>query len=319
MDEDDIRVPLFLITGFLESGKTTFLSSTIGQDYFQIEGPTLLINCEDGERGYNADHIKRHFNTDYVEIGEQEEFTPEALKKLEEKYHPERVLLEYNPLWGVKNLEEMELPDGWGILQEIVIVDASTFQIYMNNMKSLFVDMTRNAELVIFNRSDQNLPLANFRRSIKVNNPACQVMFEDRSGNITDIFEDSVPYDLDSDVIDIEDVDYGIFYVDMRENPDRYRGKTVRFKGRVLKSQNKDADYFVPGRQAMTCCAADLQFIGFICESAFAPKLKMGSWVDLTADVGWKYEEAYGEEGPVLRARSIKNTTAPDPDIVYFT
>ena len=144
-------------------------------------------------------------------------------------------------------------------------------------------------------------------------------MFEDKDGTITDIFEDTVPYDLDADPITIDDVDFGIFFVDMRDNPERYRGKQVRFKGRVLKSRHKDAKFFVPGRQAMTCCAEDTQFIGYICESAFAPKLKTGNWVEVTADVDWKYEDAYGEEGPVLIARSIKAAQAPDVDMVYFT
>ena len=46
---DDIRVPIYLITGFLESGKTTFLNFTLQQDYFSIDGKTLLILCEEGE------------------------------------------------------------------------------------------------------------------------------------------------------------------------------------------------------------------------------------------------------------------------------
>ena len=30
---DEIKVPIYLMTGFLESGKTSFLSFTIQQDY----------------------------------------------------------------------------------------------------------------------------------------------------------------------------------------------------------------------------------------------------------------------------------------------
>ena len=40
---DEIRVPSELITGLLESGKTTFLNFTLQQDYFSIDGKTLLI------------------------------------------------------------------------------------------------------------------------------------------------------------------------------------------------------------------------------------------------------------------------------------
>ena len=42
------EIPVFLITGFLESGKTTFLTQTIGEDYFAIKGTTLLLLCEEG-------------------------------------------------------------------------------------------------------------------------------------------------------------------------------------------------------------------------------------------------------------------------------
>ena len=50
---DDIRVPIYLVTGFLESGKTTFLDFTLQQEYFAIDGKTLLILCEEGEEEYD--------------------------------------------------------------------------------------------------------------------------------------------------------------------------------------------------------------------------------------------------------------------------
>ena len=42
-------IPVYMINGFLESGKSSFYIYTIGQPYFQTEGKTLLILCEDGE------------------------------------------------------------------------------------------------------------------------------------------------------------------------------------------------------------------------------------------------------------------------------
>ena len=50
MDEE--KMPLFLINGFLEAGKTQFIKFTLTQDYFQTEGKTLLIVCEEGEEEY---------------------------------------------------------------------------------------------------------------------------------------------------------------------------------------------------------------------------------------------------------------------------
>ena len=317
--EEDIIVPVYLITGFLESGKTTFLDFTAQQDYFDIPGQTILLVGEEGEVEYDDEGLRLHV-TKRINIGEQENFTKEFLDQIEKEYKPHRVLLEYNPLWGVDKLYEMEMPNGWGIVQHIVTVDASTFQMYMNNMKSLFVEMSRDADMIMFNRSSKDLPLANFRRSIKVVNPSCEVLFEDAKGEMTDIFEDDVPYDLDADIIEIDDIDYGIFYMDLMEKPHHYKGKTVRFKGKVLKNDDPNSQYFMPGRLAMTCCADDTSYIGYACQSKNTPMLQQGSWVEVTAVVDWKkIPGIYREHGPVFIAKSIKSTAAPKVEMVYFT
>lgn len=315
---DDTRVAVYLITGFLESGKSTFLDFTLRQDYFQIDEPTLLLLCEEGEVEFDAEELKR-FHT-YVEVIEDEEdFTTESLQYLERRYHPDRVLLEYNPLWSVAKLEQMRLPNGWGIVQHIVTVDAGTFQVYMNNMKSLFVEMIRNAELVIFNRADTSQPLPSFRRSVKVVNPAAQIVFEDEDGEIGNIFEEQMPYDLDADVVEIEDTDYGIFYIDLMDHPEKYEGKKVRFKGMTLKSRELSSGYFVPGRMAMTCCADDTSFIGYVCKSPYAKSMKMGQWVTVTAVIRHEYMKAYRDKGPVFYAEEVKPAEAPEQELVYFT
>ncbi len=316
--ENEVRVPVYLITGFLESGKTSFIDFTIAQDYFEIDDPTLLINTEEGEESYDPRELLKH-GTLYAEVQEKEELTYEKLVELDKKYKPGRVLIEYNPLWSIPDIENMKMPEGWAIVQEIVTVDASTFQIYQQNMKSLFVEMSRNADMVMFNRCTKDMPLANYRRSIKVVNQGCEVIFEDTDQEMIDLFEDSMPYELDADPIEIDDVDYGIFYIDLTDHPDRYVGKNVRFKGRVLKSRNDKAKFFVPGRQAMTCCADDMQFIGYICMYEQTPNLKMGEWVEVTAKVDWRYMNNYKEEGPVFIASEVRPAEAPASDLVYFS
>ena len=319
MIEMDVQVAVYLVTGFLESGKSTFLDFTIRQDYFQIEEPSLLLLCEEGEVEFDADELKEKYNT-YVEIVEKpEDFTKELLQSFERKYHPDRVLLEYNPLWSVAKLEQMEMPAGWGIVQHIVTVDSSTFQVYMNNMKSLFVEMVRNAELIIFNRADVSQPLANFRRSIKVVNPAAQIIFENSDGEINDIFDGNMPYDLDADIVEIADEDYGIFYVDVMENPEKYEGKTMRFKGMTLKRRELSYGDVVPGSRAMRCGADDTSFIGYICKSPCAKKMKLGDWVEVTATMKMEYQKAYHDYGPVFYASEVKPAEKPVQELVYFS
>ena len=253
---DEITVPIYLITGFLESGKTSFLSFTLQQDYFRTEGKTLLILCEEGEEEYDEDALAKD-NVVIEVIEKEEEFTPERLQALDIIHQPERVVMEYNGMWLVSKFEEMRLPQGWGIEQHITCVDASTFQVYMQNMKSLFMDMVRNADMVVFNRSKMEYPLSNFRRSIKVVNPSAEVIFEDEEGEMTDIFADQMPFDLDADIVDIPPEDYGIWFVDAMDHPDRYVGKTLRFKARARRPRGMGSKFFIPGRTAMTCCADD--------------------------------------------------------------
>ena len=296
---EEIKVPIYLITGFLESGKTSFLSFTLQQDYFQVEGKTLLILCEEGEEEYDEEALKKS-NTVVEVIDSEEELTPERLAAMDILHQPERVIIEYNGMWLVSKFEEMEKPAGWGVEQHITCVDASTFQVYMANMKSLFMDMVRNADMVIFNRCQEEDPLPSYRRSIKVVNQRAEIIFEDEEGELGDLFEDEMPFDIDAPVIDILPEDYGIWFVDSMDHPDRYVGKTVHFKARALKPRGMGSKFFVPGRTAMTCCADDTTFLGYICKSAFAPKIAEGQWVEVTAKVAFEKRMEYQGEGIVL-------------------
>ena len=311
-------VPVYLITGFLESGKTRFLNDTLQQPYFRTKGLTLVIVGETGEEEYEEEALKK-LNTTLVRISKQEDFTEAALRELDKKYKPDRVLLEYNPMWSVKKLYEMQLPRYWDMAQHIVIIDCTTFQVYSQNMMPLITEMIKGADMVVFNRARAEMPLANFRRSVKVSNGGAQIMFEGPDGNPMDIFQDAMPFDLDAPIIHIDDVDFGIWYVDMMDNLDRYLGKKVHYIGQVLKSKKIDADFFVPGRKAMTCCADDIQFIGYVCQSGKAPGLKEGEWVEVTGTIRKEYSPAYRDEGPVIHVEDLKKTTAPKDEMVYFT
>ncbi len=314
---DEIRVPIYLITGFLESGKTTFLRFTLDQDYFQIAGKTLLILMEEGEEEYDTKALAKN-NTVVEVIEKEEDLTTERLEAMEIIHQPDRVVIEYNGMWLVSRFYDMKLPFGWGVEQQITCVDGSTFQVYMANMKSIFMDMVKYTDMVVFNRCKREDPLANYRRSIKVSNQSAEVIFEDEEGEIDDIFGDQMPFDVNAPVIEIPPEDYGIWFVDAMDHPDTYVGKTVRFKGRVMKPRGMGSKFFVPGRIAMTCCADDTTFLGFVCKSAFAPKLKEKEWVEVTAKVAFERRMEYQGDGVVLYAENVTPCEPLEEEMVYF-
>ena len=98
----------------------------------------------------------------------------------------------------------------------------------------------------------------------------------------------------------------------------RDRGKTVRFKARAMKSRKEEAEYFVPGRKAMTCCADDTRVIGYICKTPLAKTLRHGQWVQVTAKVAFEYSKQYRGKGPVFYASEVVPCEAPAEEMVYF-
>lgn len=59
--------------------KTSFINFTVAQDYFQIDGPTLLITTEEGEVEYDEKELLKH-NTVLEIVEGPEQFTLDYLK-----------------------------------------------------------------------------------------------------------------------------------------------------------------------------------------------------------------------------------------------
>ena len=307
--------PVYMINGFLESGKTEFITFTLGQPYFRIKGKTLILLCEEGETEYE-EALLRKSNSVIELIEDEEDFNPAHLLELEKKHKPERIIVEYNGMWNFKN---MKLPRNWRIEQQITTIDGSTFPMYYTNMRSLLAEMIRGSEMIIFNRCDGITDLNNYKRNIKAVNPSADVVFEDENGEIDEMFEDDLPYDLNAETIVLDNEGYGIWYLDSMDHLERYVGKKLEFVAMVLKPEGFPDNYFVPGRMAMTCCADDMAFLGYACEFAGAGTLKQKEWVKVTATVFKEYWEDYKGEGPVLHAVSVEKTKAPKEEIISFT
>ena len=306
--------PVYIINGFLESGKTEFINFTLDQPYFQISGKTLLLLCEEGEVEYDPYVLKRS-NTVVEVIDEEADFTVEKMVELEKKHHPERIIIEYNGMWKFRDLR---LPWHWRVEQQITTIDASTFPVYFTNMKSMVADMLRKSEMIIFNRCDGIGDLNVYKRNVKALNPAADIIFEDSSGEIGELMEDDLPYDLSADPIVLDDKTYGIWYLDSLDHLDRYVGKKIQFTALVMKPDGFPKDYFVPGRMAMTCCAEDMTFLGFACVYDKIGLFAERDWVKVTAVVEKEYFADYEGEGPVLHATSVTKAKQPKEPVISF-
>lgn len=311
-----MEVPVYLFTGFLESGKTGFIKNTIQDPNFSKGEKTLVILCECGLEEFE-ESFQKNYNTALITVDNESDLTEEFMRKCKNEYLPERVFIEYNGMWDTKAIFEMNFPKEWELVQIITLINGETYESYMNNMRSMLVNHYTESDMVIFNRCNTNMDRGAYRRSIKAVNRKAQVYFEGEGIDSQDASE-CLPFDLNAEIIEIEDDDFGIWYLDAMENPKKYAGKTVKFTAVVYKSDKLRDGTFVPGRQAMTCCADDVAFIGFICKSQNADKIKHRQWITMTAQVHVEYRKEYNGKGPVLYAKKIGAGIVPEEELVYF-
>mgnify|MGYP007057712635 CR=1 FL=1 len=154
---------------------------------------------------------------------------------------------------------------------------------------------------------------------IQTNKYVESVIFEDKDGEVNQMFEEDLPYDLKASELDLDDYGYGIFYLDAMDNLDRYIDKTITFVAMVLKPENSNNEYFVPGRMAMTCCADDMAFLGYACKYDKCSELENKQWVKVKATVHCEFWKDYNGEGPVLHAISVTPTDKPKEEILNFS
>ena len=307
--EEEYQIPIFLINGQLDSGKTRFIQDTIAMGQFAEAKNKLLIVCEEGEEEYSEKLLKDN-GVDMVVL-EKEELTEEKLNELDKEYDPWIVIVEYNGMWDPALIMATAKPRGWDIYQSITLVDAASFNLQWNNMRSIVAETVKYADMVIFNRCKSGMDLGSYRRSMSTLLA---------SSAASDVYkrQEQLPYDVNADVIEIDDADYGIWYMDVSERPDVYVGKKVRFKGQVLKNKYFKDKNFVPGRKVMTCCAEDTQFIGYISFYNDIASLENRQWITVTATVKVEFQMAYKKKGPVLYVEKVEPAEPPVEEMVYF-
>lgn len=274
-------VPVYVVLGFLESGKSTLINSMFEDDDFSRGVKSLIISCEEGEVEYDGDLLNDYDST-FVQLEEKEEFTIEKLRELDAQYKPDRIILEYNSVWGTDYLGGTPMPEDWRVAQIITMVDATTYENYMTNMRQLLTDPMKRAELIVVNRCKPEHPKSQWRRQMKAINARTNIIFENVDGTSEDgVADEDLPYDMKAAVIDIKDEDFGTFYLDSMEHPERYDRKTVRVVGQAYPDRSLPKGFYLFGRLAMTCCADDIAQMGWVCQGIQRPDAK--KFIRLTA------------------------------------
>lgn len=311
------EVPVFLFLGFLESGKTTFIQETLEDARFDSGERTLVLLCEEGETELNA----RKFNVadvycEYIE--DESELTEKNLTALLKKHRADRVLVEYNGMWLLKDFFEA-MPNGWIVNQIITFFDARTFLNYNQNMRQLVFEKTELADLVVFNRFADEIGKMELHKVVRAISRRPQIVYEYPGGLAEpDDIVDPLPFDVNAPIINVEDDDYAFFYRDLVEDVKSYNGKKVRFKGIIARDKSLPKNTFVCGRHVMTCCEADIAYKGLVAVADGFVDLQNRDWAIITAEIKYTFNKLYGAKGPVLSVIDVVKSTPPEEQVATF-
>lgn len=310
---EENKVLLYMFTGLLESGKTSFIHNVLEDDDFTEGKKNLLLSCESGEVEYDEELLKKS-NTEVIYIEEESQLTGEYFAELEKKYNPEKVFLEFNGTWSVQEFLKRPFPTSWVLVEMLGCVDATTFGVYLLNMRPMLFDQLYASDVVLVNRCSPMIKKSFLRLNIKSMNPRTQIIYESLDGGINELEDDELFEEVDG-VIQLADLDYGMWYVDAFDEPSKYVDKKIKLKGSLY---HGDDGGVVLGRRAMVCCADDIAFAALLCNFNGDIEFEDEDWYMLEGTLDEVFEQSIDGTMPALIVKSYEKTEAPEDEFVYF-
>jgi uncharacterized membrane protein YraQ (UPF0718 family) len=142
-----------VITGFLESGKTTFIKELIDRNSFSEYKTTVLILCEEGKIEYE-ENLMTVNGLKIITLGDATELTDPFFQRIKNEFSPEHVMIEFNGTWDINLLFNLKIPFEYQFRNIIFISEANTFKNFLINMAAVIQPHILNSDVVIFNRAE---------------------------------------------------------------------------------------------------------------------------------------------------------------------
>ena len=290
------KIKCYIVSGFIDAGKTTYIQENIFRDFFHKRGSTLILSFEDGEVSYDEERLAA-FRTYKEQYTGGETIPAFCLSRLE-KHKPDRVFIEANAMTDglISELSKLFL-----ICDRTVLFDGETFPVYFQNMRQLVQNMVTDANMVIFQKCASKEPLSPFATDLRLMNDRCTYLWESPLGYSEQAFGLSLPYSLDTDSLSISEKDFPIWFLDVKRTPSHYFGKTVKCTLNIRLRNDLLPGHFIAGKLLMPCCPADMQFCGVECINETGLTLKDND----TAQLVLKGAAASNSSGIIFSATEI--------------
>lgn len=155
-----MKTQVDIVTGFLGSGKTTFINSLLGSVKL-AEKKIVVLQCESGEEELESElPDDRELHVENIPRGTA--LSGGLIRSIVDKHLPDRIIIEHNGMNRVGelllSLQDFKLSRVCSLNKVFHLVDSGAFDVYMNNMGAILAEQISNSDMIIANNID-GLPL----------------------------------------------------------------------------------------------------------------------------------------------------------------
>lgn len=172
-----------------------------------------------------------------------------------------------------------------GVLVFLVLILAFISLIYRNDLKKELVNEEINKEI--------SYEEDNFNEIYKITERLNSENKEDKNTIV-----------LNSD-------NYTRIFPNIMENPNEFKSKKIKTEGLVYKSKEINNNEFTIAREVMSCCVADVQIVGLMCEYDNSVDLKENEWVSVEGVMDVK------DNKPVINVKEVIKLEKPKNSYIY--
>lgn len=311
-------IPVTLIRGFLDAGKSTLINRLIGDGSLCPDGDDiLLLSCEEGEAAFDNAVLDKK-NITVIRLEDESRLNQEYLEQLDILYAPSRIIIECNVMW---KLIEFELPRNWKADKRIAVLCGPTLGLYLDNMRAFLGPLLSRCDQIFINRCDSGGPdmLSPVKAKLRPLLDDTSAVIIESQGILYDFdaVKDVLPYILDTDPVVITPENYVYWFYDCQDHQNRYEGRRVSMDASVKKSPVLKSGDFALGRIAITCCEADMDFLGYIAHYDLIDSIPQFAHVHAEAIIRYRFMQNYNTVMPYLEVLYMESLV-PDDSVVTF-
>lgn len=175
-----MKIKVEIVSGFLGSGKTSFINSMLQEE--KLQGEIIVVIQDEFGNCEIKDDLNNQNQIIVIKSDRDKGINGDFIKEIINKHTPNRIFIEANGMKDSSNIIKLfnnkELRKICKITDTINVIDATSFSMYLKNMGSIISTNIFNSETIILNNADklEKKEFSNIQNEIENINETATIM-----------------------------------------------------------------------------------------------------------------------------------------------